>query len=1007
LLSFLYFDYFSVSSIISACFTLLTAAFLLIVIRKKSRASWILGFAFLLLTMGNLAYSFATSLYSEYTAYHRWFAIFFVVQALGLFAFFFFQYPERRFPRLDRVVLVLNVTFVTILTALFVQKTWNINKFFRYDAHYWDFEEYEFSRKVALGIFALLLTSVLAAVLQIIKSKGRERLAVGGMFALFLFATIVPASANSLAHQGIIERGLYQLLYNLFTVIGFSFLLIIYINNSSDSSTFLAKIIGVCVIVFLLLIQGISYFSFQELERGYDQVHRRDARLAAREGETPSDMKYLADVTPGAGEVMRGSDPGLDHYREEITSAYVYEAYRSGRVSPAVEKMTTLPENAFLFPFTSALRGANETIRDEELAKANKTIRALAEKIRAYPPDHIRENVSELLSSNPALPDDFKKTVNFSLASSPSIPGREMKKAVLRFFVPMLPATQRRFRQDELGNHYLAFLYYDSATSRMFEAGFDYRVYRQGMHGPSLLQLALLGAVLATVLGGFRFFFMGILITPLEHLQQGLRRVNRGDLTIHLTVRSEDEIGFLSRSFNTMVDSIREGRDRLEEKVRERTADLKKSLDEVQALKTQQDGDYFLTARLIKPLGSNFAKSENINIEFYIKQKKNFHFRTWEDEIGGDLCMSDTIFLQERKFVVFMNADAMGKSMQGAGGALVLGSVLRAIIERTKLSSTVKTQPPERWLKNAFLELQKVFESFDGLMLVSSMFGLVDDEAGLVYYMNAEHPRAVIYRDGTAEYIEESSIFRKLGTQVDEGLLTISIYQMRPGDVLILGTDGRDDLMISLPDGSAAIDQDESSFLRKVVDGEGSLAGIAKAISVAGDLTDDLALLRISFQEGKQAERKLHPEALRLLRNGREEIRCGNYESASAMLRSALDFDVSNPDIWKAVSRVAFHRGEYREAGDAAMAVLRINPSDSATLYAASYCLRKIRNFTAAAELGERLRLREPTHLRNLRNLAASYFSSGNLLRAREIAEDILKLDKTDRIARQVLEEKN
>jgi hypothetical protein len=33
-----------------------------------------------------------------------------------------------------------------------------------------------------------------------------------------------------------------------------------------------------------------------------------------------------------------------------------------------------------------------------------------------------------------------------------------------------------------------------------------------------------------------------------------------------------------------------------------------------------------------------------------------------------------------------MNADAMGKSMQGAGGALVLGAVLEAIVDRTMIT---------------------------------------------------------------------------------------------------------------------------------------------------------------------------------------------------------------------------------------------------------------------------------------------------------------------------------
>ena len=79
--------------------------------------------------------------------------------------------------------------------------------------------------------------------------------------------------------------------------------------------------------------------------------------------------------------------------------------------------------------------------------------------------------------------------------------------------------------------------------------------------------------------------------------------VNAGDLTVEVPVKVQDEIGFLAGSFNHMVQSIREARVQLEdyaanleEKVNERTEALNQTLGKVQALKVQQDGDYFLTS---------------------------------------------------------------------------------------------------------------------------------------------------------------------------------------------------------------------------------------------------------------------------------------------------------------------------------------------------------------------------------------------------------------------------
>ena len=75
--------------------------------------------------------------------------------------------------------------------------------------------------------------------------------------------------------------------------------------------------------------------------------------------------------------------------------------------------------------------------------------------------------------------------------------------------------------------------------------------------------------------------------------------------------------------------------------------------------------------------------------------------------------------MKGKPHTVFLNADAMGKSMQGAGGILVLGSVFHSVIERTKLSPKEADVFPEHWLNYTFVELHRVFEVFDGSMLIS------------------------------------------------------------------------------------------------------------------------------------------------------------------------------------------------------------------------------------------------------------------------------------------------
>ncbi|HQI21284.1 MAG TPA: 7TM diverse intracellular signaling domain-containing protein, partial [Leptospiraceae bacterium] len=168
----------------------------------------------------------------------------------------------------------------------------------------------------------------------------------------------------------------------------------------------------------------------------------------------------------------------------------------------------------------------------------------------------------------------------------------------------------------------------------------------------------------------------------------------------------------------------------VEELNEDRTRELSETLSTVQAMKTQQDGDYFLTSLLISPLNANRADSRIFGVETLISQKKKFKFKKWEAEIGGDIVTAHTIELAGRRYVAFLNGDAMGKSIQGAGGALVLGTVFKSLITRTQTSTLLQSRMPERWLKECFLELQNTFVSFDGTMLISAVVGLADEATG-------------------------------------------------------------------------------------------------------------------------------------------------------------------------------------------------------------------------------------------------------------------------------------
>lgn len=443
---------------------------------------------------------------------------------------------------------------------------------------------------------------------------------------------------------------------------------------------------------------------------------------------------------------------------------------------------------------------------------------------------------------------------------------------------------------------------------------------------------------------------------------------------------------------------IAEIRSNLEKKIHERTRELNETmtvlqstLDDVRSIQLHQDGDFFLTSLLLEPLSKNRASCVNLSVEFLVEQKKRFEFKHWKKEIGGDICIAHSIFLKNRIYTVVMNADAMGKSMQGAGGAIVLGASIKSIIDRTRFSSMEQDRHPEDWLHRAYVELARVFESFEGSMLVSMALALIDDESGLMYYINVEHPWTVLYRRGLATFIERELRLRKLGVSVPGAPFAVQLFRFRPGDVILMGSDGRDDLMISSKSGEPAMNEDEELFLRLVEEGCGSLAGLRQALGRCGTITDDLSLIRIAFQEDRapaspsaptdEGEAEIDSQISRA-----RELKHHSPDRALEELRSVLKLQKDHRVALRGIIRLLVRAHNFAEALPYLDRYTDLRPDDTEMLFIASYCLTRTGDHEKAAELCERIVLRRPDEVRYLLHLARiqalrhDYFEADRLL---------------------------
>lgn len=138
----------------------------------------------------------------------------------------------------------------------------------------------------------------------------------------------------------------------------------------------------------------------------------------------------------------------------------------------------------------------------------------------------------------------------------------------------------------------LSFVYYLEDQGRVVAVVAAGQLYAKAVHelNRGLMLATLLGAIALAAL--VPLLVRSGMIAPLRQLVAGIRRADRGDLTTPVPVQHDDEIGFVTASFNRTIESVRatqqallEANERQEAIVEQRTAQLAAALDAAEEAK--------------------------------------------------------------------------------------------------------------------------------------------------------------------------------------------------------------------------------------------------------------------------------------------------------------------------------------------------------------------------------------------------------------------------------------
>ncbi len=564
----IYFNSFSLGSLIAMVFFSLTSIYLM-TIKKKSTATFHLGVGYILMAVFNFAYFISSTIHHPLAAFHRWITVSTILLVIVHVNLFYFYYATDKYRKAAKIFMRISYAVAAAFTLLFMVKTATAEKIFLFSAHTWDFDADRISQLFSMVIILYIAVNFVLCLWRFITQKSRERWVMLFMGITFLAATMVPAVTNTMSRDGLLDRDVFQNAWVLFNVLGFFILLIIYVNNTKDRITFIATLIGICLVTILTMLQFLSYYSLKERDQSFDDIRRKSSLLAASEDKREADVVYVVSYLPGKDAFEKGWEKApvdIEPIKQELINTFILDSISRIDGADFPEQLDAVMDQGGIYfeGYKKAIieyvkKRGGEGNRAGELTvyidKLRKQVLYRKNKIRMISDDGFSEGLKKFMGIKNDPCKAFMETIQKNTAAS-GLEGSDLKREVLKYLAPMNRAGSRIYRSGKTGGQYIEYFTINRRAGRIYSAGFNYRDFRAYMH-PSVINISIILMVLLVVVRfGFQFFFSGVLINPLRKLSQGVHEVNKGNFNINIPVKVEDEIGYITHSFNNMVASI-------------------------------------------------------------------------------------------------------------------------------------------------------------------------------------------------------------------------------------------------------------------------------------------------------------------------------------------------------------------------------------------------------------------------------------------------------------------
>lgn len=268
-----------------------------------------------------------------------------------------------------------------------------------------------------------------------------------------------------------------------------------------------------------------------------------------------------------------------------------------------------------------------------------------------------------------------------------------------------------------------------------------------------------------------------------ETLSRAAGSLRAGNLSVHVDIKADDEIGVLAGSFNSMAAQLRSLVGNLEERVSERTADLVKANDEIQRLNMRlheenlrMESELDLTRKLQKmvlPGIDEMQQIEALDIASYMSPAT---------EVGGDYY--DVLRYGDK--IKIGIGDVTGHGLESGILMLMTQTAVRTLMSSNQHDSTEFLSILNH---TVYHNLKRM--SIDKSLTLSLLDYQQHDQCGQVR-LSGQHEQALVLRaNGQVERHDTMDLGFPLGLEEDiSAFIGELCVTLQPGDGVVLYTDG-------------------------------------------------------------------------------------------------------------------------------------------------------------------------------------------------------------------------